>query len=166
MSHICVGELGHHIVQGMACHLFLATSHYLNQCWIIVDWRPGNKFQLISSRNSFILIQEIVFEIVVCKMVAIFSRGRWVNWVNAPHHNEKSRVDNPWDVVHKWILRSRLSSFSTQSSDAFMRQWIKLSLVVSLMIFHWFCKFDGKSVNMWLHVFDYHRSLLTILEFE
>ena len=33
---------------------YSAPSHYLNQCWVIVNWTPGNKFQWNSNRNSVI----------------------------------------------------------------------------------------------------------------
>ena len=48
-----------------------APSHYLNHPWIIVDLNLGNKFQWNLNLNTIIFIQEIEFENVVCKMVAI-----------------------------------------------------------------------------------------------
>ena len=56
-----------------------APSHYLNQCWNIVNWILGNRIQCILNRNSYIFIQENAFENVVWKMVAILSRLRCVN---------------------------------------------------------------------------------------
>ena len=35
-----------------------APSHYLNQCWNIVNWTPRNKLQWNVNRNSYIFIQE------------------------------------------------------------------------------------------------------------
>ena len=40
----------------MAC---LVPSHYLNQCWLIVNWTPGNKFYWYLNRNYVIFIQEM-----------------------------------------------------------------------------------------------------------
>ena len=37
-------------------------SHYLNQCWCIVNYTLRNKFQWNFNRNSNIIIQEKVFE--------------------------------------------------------------------------------------------------------
>ena len=54
-------------------------SHYLNQCWNIVNSNPRNKFQWNPRRNSFIFILENVFENVVCEMASIWSRPQWVN---------------------------------------------------------------------------------------
>ena len=35
-------------------------SHYPNQCWIIVNWTPGNKLQWNLNRNSIIFIKKII----------------------------------------------------------------------------------------------------------
>ena len=55
------------------------TSHYLNQCWNIVNWSLRNKLQWNFNRNSYISIQENAFESVVCEMVAILSWPQCVN---------------------------------------------------------------------------------------
>ena len=51
-----------------------APSHYLKQCWIIVNWTLRNKLQWNFNQNSNILIQENVFESIVCKMASILSQ--------------------------------------------------------------------------------------------
>ena len=69
-----------HFVQGSQClvpnrhHAKQAPSHYLNQCWIIVNWNPRNKFQWNLDQNTIIFIQENAIENVVCQMSAILSR--------------------------------------------------------------------------------------------
>ena len=55
-----------------------APSHYLNQCWNIVNWTLGNKLQWNFSRNSNIFIEENTFENVVCEMLFISSRPQCV----------------------------------------------------------------------------------------
>ena len=55
VTHICVGK----------------PSHYLNKCWIIVNWTTTNKLQWNFNRNSNIFIQENAFENVVCEMASI-----------------------------------------------------------------------------------------------
>ena len=77
VTHICVVELGHHWFRQwlVACS---APSHYLNQCWNIVNWTFRNKLQWIFYRNSNIFIQEIAFENVVCNVASILSRPQWV----------------------------------------------------------------------------------------
>ena len=51
----------------------MVSSHYLNQCWNIVNWNLGRKLQWNFIRNSSIFIQENAFENVVWKMAAILS---------------------------------------------------------------------------------------------
>ena len=55
-----------------------APSHYLNQCWNIVNWTLKNKFQWNLNRNSYNFIQENASENVVWKMAAILSRPQCV----------------------------------------------------------------------------------------
>ena len=45
--------------------------HYLNQCWIILNWTLRNNLQWNLNRPSNISIQENAFESVVCETVAI-----------------------------------------------------------------------------------------------
>ena len=54
-----------------------APSHYLNQCWNIVDRTLGNKLQWNFNRNSNIFIQENAFE-NVCEMASNLSRPQGV----------------------------------------------------------------------------------------
>ena len=55
-----------------------APSHYLNQCWNIVNWTLRNKLQWKFNRNSDIFIHENAIESVVCEMAAILSRPEYV----------------------------------------------------------------------------------------
>ena len=47
----------------------MTPSHYLNQCWYIVNWSVRNKFKWNFDRDLYILIQENAFENVVCEML-------------------------------------------------------------------------------------------------
>ena len=67
-------------------------SHYLKQCWNIVNWKFRNKFQWNLKQHSFICIQENGFENIVCELAAIWSRPQCVKNVStmiydglAPH---------------------------------------------------------------------------------
>ena len=60
------------------CGANQATSHYLNQCWNIVNMTLRNKSQWNINRDSHIFIQENAFENVICKMSAIVSRPHCV----------------------------------------------------------------------------------------
>ena len=70
--HICVSELGQHWHRQWlaACS---APSHYLNQCWFELKWTL-RKFE----SNTWHFIHENALDNVVCEMVAILSRRRWV----------------------------------------------------------------------------------------
>ena len=54
-----------------------APSHYLNQCWNIVNWTLGNKLQWHFNLNSNIFIHENGSE-SVCEMAAILSQPQCV----------------------------------------------------------------------------------------
>ena len=56
----------------------MAPSHFLNQCWNIVNWTLVNNLQWNFNRNSSIFIQENAFENVVCKIASISSRPQCV----------------------------------------------------------------------------------------
>ena len=56
-----------------------APSHYLNQCWNVVNCTLRNKFQCNFNWNSNIFIQENALEYVVCEMASILSRPQCVN---------------------------------------------------------------------------------------
>ena len=50
-----------------------------NQCWLIVNWTPGNKFQWKFYQNTMVFFQQNAFENVVCIMMAILFRPQCVN---------------------------------------------------------------------------------------
>ena len=75
VPHICVSK---HTNIGSDNGLAPIRRHNLNQCWNIVNWTLGNKFQWNLNKNSNIFIQENAFENVVWKMAAILSRPQCV----------------------------------------------------------------------------------------
>ena len=56
-----------------------APSHYLNQCWDIVNWTLRKNFQWNFNRHSCIFIQEIALKNVVCELASILLRPQCVN---------------------------------------------------------------------------------------
>ena len=55
----------HHLIPFMRVNLqiaWTAPSHYMNQCWNIVNWTPRNKLQWNVNQNSNIFIRENPFE--------------------------------------------------------------------------------------------------------
>ena len=69
---ICVGD-NHHCFRWFLV-TWSAPSHYLNQCWNIINWILRNKLQWNFNPNANIFIRENAFESVVCEMAAILSR--------------------------------------------------------------------------------------------
>ena len=62
MTHICVSKI---IIIGSDNGLL--PSHYLNQCWNIVNWNIGNKLQWNCNPNQYISIQEMHFKMSSAK---------------------------------------------------------------------------------------------------
>ena len=84
-------------------------SHYLNQCWNIVNCNLRNKHQWNLNRNSYIFIQENAFENVVWKMTAILSRPQCLNdkeldrytLLGIRHFRERFRYHSPRKNFHR-----------------------------------------------------------------
>ena len=54
-------------------------SHYLNQCWDIVNWTLRNMLQWNFNQNIKLFIHKNTTENVFSEMAAILSSGRWAN---------------------------------------------------------------------------------------
>ena len=91
MTHICADKL---TIIGSDNGLSTAPSHYLNQCWNIVNWTLGNKLQGNINRNSYIFIHENAFG-NVWKMAAILCRPQCVH----DRVNVVSNTKQYWAVV-------------------------------------------------------------------
>ena len=79
VPHICLWELGQHWFRWWLV-AWSVPSHYLNQCWNIVNWTLRSKLQWNSNQNTNFFLHEIAFENVAWEMAAILSRGKWVNY--------------------------------------------------------------------------------------
>ena len=60
-------------------HLGRLICHYLNEWWLIVNGTLWNKFQWNLNKNQSFFTLENKFENVICEMVAILCRHRFVN---------------------------------------------------------------------------------------
>ena len=77
VPHICVSEsVSFGSDNGLSP--ISAPSHYLNQCWIIVNWTLRNKRQWNFNQNTKLFIHENASENIIFEMAAILSWGRWV----------------------------------------------------------------------------------------
>ena len=74
--------IGWALAQIMTCRIF-GSKHYLNQCWIIVNWTLRNKLHWNFDQNTKQFIHENVSENIVCEMATILARGTWVNIHNS-----------------------------------------------------------------------------------
>ena len=100
VTHICISVSGQHWFSEWLV-AYSAPSHYLNQCWLIVNWTLKNKLQRNSNKNTKLFTHENEFENVICEMAAILSRGRWVNkaLINQKDHWPVMVADH---CIHVW----------------------------------------------------------------
>ena len=78
------------------------SSHYLNQCWNIVNWTLGNKLQWNINRNLYISIEENAFENGVWKMAATVPRPQWVNQCWLIHWTLRNKLQ--WNLNKNAII--------------------------------------------------------------
>ena len=85
MPHICVSKSAQHWFRYWLV-AYSAPSHYLNQCWVIVNCTLRNKFQWNFNQNTKLFIHENACENIVCEMAAILSRGNELTcWGQVTH---------------------------------------------------------------------------------
>ena len=117
-----------------------ALSHYLNQCWNIVNWTIGNKLQWNLNPNLYIFIQENAFEIVIRKLVAILSQPHCVKYsfIGSEAINLKEWQRNLGPVL---IWRCDLTSIGNsimeirQPSDSYLRNFTTcISKIIKKML--------------------------------
>ena len=114
VTNICISNPGYHCFRKwpVACTV---PSHYLNQCWNIVNWTPRNKLQWTLNWNSYIFIQENACENVVWTMAAILSRPQcvkkrlWICCQLSLKYSKSTSHGSPKDMqamdVHLWVHR-------------------------------------------------------------
>ena len=104
--HIYVTSLEHHWFWWWLL-AWPVPSHYLNQCWNIVNWTLGNNLQWNLNQNLFIFIQKNAFEYVIWKTAAILSLPQCVN-------NHQWRYLSLMEIV--WDTKSCTNDFMLLSS--------------------------------------------------
>ena len=99
VTHICVSKVTRSV-----------PSHYLNQCWNIVNWTLRNKLKWNLNRNSYISIQENAFKIV-WKMAIILSRPQCVMLIHACKTGPRRQCQEAWNqragywhIFLKWYI--------------------------------------------------------------
>ena len=77
VTHICIRWMGHPRAVDIAC---LVPSHYLNQCWQIINQTLSSMLQWNFPWNSKVYVQEDAFK-NICKIVSILSWTQCVKTV-------------------------------------------------------------------------------------
>ena len=103
-----------------------APSHYLNQCWNIINWTHGNKLQWNLNRNLYIFIHENAFETVIRKLAPILSRPQFNASSVTIYWHCNSHTSHVWKTTLQWRHNGRdgvsITSvsivYSTVCSDA------------------------------------------------
>ena len=57
-----------------------APSHYLNQCWVLINWTLRNNHQWNFNQNTKLFIHKNVSENIVCEMVAKLLKVLSLTW--------------------------------------------------------------------------------------
>ena len=87
----------------------MASSHYLNQCWNIVNWTLRNKLQWKCEQNLHIFIKENASENGVWKMPAILSQqsSPVVSWSifspNAHPSHKSHNASHKYPTMHHFV---------------------------------------------------------------
>ena len=117
-----------------------AISHYLNQCWNIVNSNLRNKLQWKLKRNSYIFIQENAFENLICQMPPIWSLSQCVNelwdgacWLNIltiyPWLSVRLQYLHCWRTGHTAVLPKKPidmmypNGVSSEETDGVLWHW-------------------------------------------
>ena len=97
-------------------------SHYLNQCWNIVNWTIENKLQWNLSRNLYVFIQENASENVVCELAFILSRSQCVKYTKHCQDTPPPTLNHLWSractlpglVLESYPIDVIMTTMSTQ----------------------------------------------------
>ena len=101
-------------------------SHYLNQCWNIVNWSLRNKLQWNFNWNSNIFIQENALENIVCEMASILSRPQCVKRIpqNSTHDESTLLWVTAWCCQAKSLYLSQCWPRSMSPYDIARPHWV------------------------------------------
>ena len=108
-AYICIINIDQHLFREWL-GAWLAPSHSLNQCCIIVNWTLRNRLLSNCIWNSSIFIQENAFENVVWKMSAILSGPQYVKPVSLVDTPQKGQWFRPLTMS---LLTAGINSWQT-----------------------------------------------------
>ena len=113
VPHICVSEPGQHWFRWWLVAYSTVLSHYLNQCWVIVNRTLRNKPLCNFNKNSKLFINENASEDVVCERGGHFVQGEMSkeksSQVNLCHSElilRNIKIQTKWPTFPRWPLRN------------------------------------------------------------
>ena len=120
------------LVQVMACS---APSHYLNQWRVLPIGLVGTNFSEIQIWILSFSFKKIHLKLSSAKMVAILSRGRWVNWTQRTNPQTASKTFHSTKCI--WKKSSKKCHLFFRALDVFKSCMIGL---ISDRIYTWVSK--------------------------
>ena len=104
---------------------FKNNSHYLNQCWNIVNWTLRNKLQWNFNRNYNIFIKENALRGVVCEMAVMLSRPQCVKLRAAilKSYFPLNAPTNIMDELQKNVIKIHNFSFTIMHLSISSAEW-------------------------------------------
>ena len=100
-------------------------SHYLNQCWNIINWIPRNKLQLNLNRNLYIFIQENAFENVIWKMAAILVQPQCVKGGKITNKEYKGQVF----LAYQFHIKAQLAHLKKTRCNKVIRKTLSSQII-------------------------------------
>ena len=97
VPHICVSESGQHWFRQWLV-TYSAPSHYLNQCWVIVNWTLMNKLQWNFNQNT---------KLSFTKMHLKISSAKW-----RPFCPREMESKNSYKTAHSSSMRTSMECLS------------------------------------------------------
>ena len=81
VTHTCVSKLGHHWFRYWLV-AWSPPSHYLHQCWNIVNCTLTNKLKWNLNRNSYNFNEENAVEYIIWEMAAILCQPQYLKIID------------------------------------------------------------------------------------
>ena len=114
VPHLWLSESGQHWLKKWFV-AYSAPTHYLNQCWVVVNGTLRNKLQWKSIKIQNFSFTKIPLKIyIVCEMAAILSRGWGWGWgggckrnddcmiiLGSMKHQYWTKMNNPFSKFNK-----------------------------------------------------------------
>ena len=110
VPHIYVSESGEYWFRKWLV-AYSAPGHYLNQCWVILNWTLENKLQWNCNKDTKLFVHENVYENYRLRNGGHLVQGWWVNTRNIATFCEISlivSIDVIWSIkcthkrMHVW----------------------------------------------------------------